>query len=107
MTDDLSPDVAPYKRTAIFDQDSLPAGLRHGHRTKPGVWALIQVLEGRLLYRVLDPLREQVLSPGLPGVVHPEQPHEVEPIGKVRFVMEFYARKPPVGSPHEGPSPLA
>ena len=94
MRDDLPDSVVPYKRTPIFDQDSLPSGLRHEHRTKPGVWALIQVLEGRLLYRVLGSPSEQVSSPGLPGVVHPEQPHEVEPIGRVEFFVEFYRAVP-------------
>lgn len=107
MQADLPADVAPYKRTAIFDQDNLPDGLRHGHRTKSGVWALIQVLEGRLLYRILEPLSEQELSPGQPGLVRPAQAHEVDPLGSVRFFVEFYASKPSAGSPHEGGSPLA
>lgn len=100
MGDSLPPDVASYKRTPVFDQDSLPMGLRREHRTKAGVWALVHVLEGRLRYRVLDPPSEQILSPGLAGVVHPEQRHEVEPIGTVRFFVEFYAKESPVGSPH-------
>lgn len=100
MSDALPADVAPYKRTPVFDQDNLPMGLRHEHRTKPGVWALIHVIEGELRYRVLDPPSEQVLSPSLAGVVHPEQRHEVEPIGKVRFFVEFHAKAQPSGSPH-------
>lgn len=90
MTAVLPAGVAAYKRTPVFDQDSLPAGLRHEHCTKPGVWGLIWVLEGRLRYRVLDPAGEQLLAPELPGVVLPEQRHEVEPVGKVRFFVEFY-----------------
>jgi hypothetical protein len=30
-----------------------------------------------------------VLSPDTPGVVEPEVPHEVEPLGGVRFFVEF------------------
>jgi tellurite resistance-related uncharacterized protein len=89
-----------YRRTPVFDQASLPAGLRREHRTKPGVWALIHVLEGRLLYRVLDPPGEQILTPGTPGVVRPDEPHAVEPLGPVRFFVEFHAAEPPQGSPH-------
>lgn len=92
--------LAPYRRTPLFDQDSLPAGLKREHRTKAGVWALIHVVEGRLLYRILAPREERVLSPGTPGVVAPEQPHEVEPLGNVRFFVEFHAARPPDGSPH-------
>ncbi len=104
MSDDLPEGLAPYKRTPVFDQTSLPAGLRRAHRTKPGVWAIIHILEGRLRYRTLDPAGEQVLSPDLPGIVRPEQPHEVEPLGPVRFFVEFHAA-PDVGDP--APMPWA
>ena len=94
----LPGDLTPYKRTEVFDQNTVPIALRHEHRTKPGVWALIQVLEGRLRYRVPDQQSEQVLVPGLPGLVRPDQLHEVEPIGEVRFFVEFYAAKQIVSS---------
>ena len=87
--------LVAYKRTPLFDQDSLPAGLRREHRTKAGVWALIHVVEGRLRYRILDPLSEEILCPGTPGVVRPEQPHEVEPLGPVRLFVAFYAAERP------------
>ena len=93
--------VAPYKRTPIFDQDSLPAALRNEHRTKPGVWALIHVIVGRLRYRILDPRSEQILTPGAPGVVQPAQTHAVEPLGSVRFFVEFHAAAAPEGSSHQ------
>ncbi len=49
------------------------------------------MLEGRLLYRVLDPLSERVLDPsGAPGLVEPRVPHEVAPLGPVRFQVEFH-----------------
>lgn len=101
MAGELPRDVTPYKRTPTFDQDTMPAGLRHEHRTKAGVWGLIQVIEGRLRYRIIDPSSEQVLSPERPGVVQPEQRHEVEPLGKVRFFVEFYAREQVPGDPHD------
>jgi tellurite resistance-related uncharacterized protein len=86
----LPPDVAPYQRTREFSEATLPAALLSRHTTKPGVWARICVLEGSLRYRILEPVPEEhVLSPGLPGVVEPEVPHEVEPLGRVRFYVEF------------------
>jgi tellurite resistance-related uncharacterized protein len=88
---------APYKRTPVFDQDNLPDGLRHEHRTKPGVWGLIRVIEGRLRYRVIDPPSEQVLAPETPGLIRPEQRHEVAPVGPVRFFVEFYTSEPAIG----------
>lgn len=88
--DELPAGLVAYRRTPLFDQDTMPAGLRHEHRTKPGVWGLIQVVEGRLRYRVLDPAGERMLEPDRPGVVRPDQPHEVEPVGETRFFVEFY-----------------
>ena len=70
----------------------MPAALQRQHTTKAGAWALIHVLEGKLLYRILEPLSETVLEPGKPGVVQPRQPHEVQLAGPVRVYVEFYAR---------------
>ena len=88
----LPDDVAPYRRSPEFDQDTLPAALQREHSTKAGTWALIHVLEGELLYRVLDPPSEQILKPGVPGLVVPQQLHEVERRGPVRMFVEFYAQ---------------
>lgn len=101
-TNVLPAGVAAYKRTPTFDQDSLPPGLRREHRTKAGVWALIHVVEGSLRYRILDPPSEEVLTPANPGVVRPEQPHEVEPIGAMRMFVEFYSDQAVHGGPHTG-----
>ena len=90
----LPSDVVPYQRTGEFSQDTVPSGLRKGHATKAGVWARICVLRGRLLYRILEPQpEEQVLTPDRPGVVEPEVIHEVEPLGEVRFFVEFLRRE--------------
>lgn len=85
--------VAPYARTSDFTESTVPPGLLRSHTTKAGAWGLIHVLEGRLAYRITDPRRaptETVLSPeGEPGVVEPTILHEVEPLGAVRFYVEF------------------
>jgi hypothetical protein len=48
------------------------------------------VLSGSLRYRILGPdPEEHILSPERVGVVEPEVPHEVEPLGEVRFYVEF------------------
>lgn len=85
--------VVPYKRTATFSEASVPAGLLHDHSTKAGTWGLIRVEEGQLRYEVTDPRREptsRVLTPDSePGVVEPTILHRVQPIGAVRFHVEF------------------
>ena len=84
----------PYKATPVFDEVSLPAGLRREHRTKAGAWGIIRVLEGRLRYQILDPASEAILEPGRPGLILPEQPHFVEPLGPIRMQVEFYDHLP-------------
>ena len=97
----LPPDAEPYARTADFTEATVPAGLLRSHTTKAGAWGLIHVLEGRLAYRITDPRRpavEIVLSPdGEPGIVEPTVLHEVEPLGKVRFYVEFLRSAGPDG----------
>ena len=90
-------DVRPYRRTEVFTEATVPAGLLKAHTTKEGAWALIHVLEGQLAYRIKDPRRlasEVVLTPNtLPGVVEPTILHDVEPLGPVRFYVEFHRRE--------------
>lgn len=84
----------PYKRTAVFDEHTLPAGLRKEHRTQKGVWGVIRVLDGRVRYKVLEPESEVILEPGHPGLVLPDQLHLVEPLGSIRMQVEFYNAHP-------------
>lgn len=96
----LPADVRPYRKTDVFTEATTPAGLLRAHTTKEGAWALIHVLEGRLAYRVKDPRRPAstvVLVPGgPPGVVEPTVLHDIEPLGAVRFYVEFH-RRPEAG----------
>jgi tellurite resistance-related uncharacterized protein len=82
-----------YKRTPEFDTESVPDGLKRHHSTKHGVWARIRVIAGRLRYVVEEPLAtERILEPGSDGIVVAEVRHHVEPLGDVRFYVEFYRR---------------
>lgn len=91
MNRELPEGLAAYRRTPVFTEETLPAALRQSHRTKPGVWGAITVVEGRLRLRRLDPPDESVIDPSAPGIVAPEETHEVEPLGPVRFFVEFHA----------------
>ena len=84
----------PYKSTPVFDEVTLPAGLRKEHRTKAGVWGVIQVSERRLRYRVIEPRSESILDPEHPGLIHPDQPHSVAPLGPMRMRVDFYSSPP-------------
>ena len=85
--------MAPYKSTAVFDEETLPAALRREHRTKAGAWGIIRVLEGRLKLLFPDG-RALVLSPGEPGLIQPQETHWVEPVGSMRMQVEFYDAEP-------------
>ncbi|HWD60796.1 MAG TPA: DUF1971 domain-containing protein [Stellaceae bacterium] len=91
MNQPLPPDVVVYRQTPVFTETTLPEGLRRRHQTKAGVWGVIMVTEGQLRFRRLDPPEETVLDPASPAIVAPEEPHEVEPLGPVRFFIEFHA----------------
>ena len=90
----LPQEMHAYRRTPEFTETTIPGALLKAHTTKDGTWALIHVLEGRLVYRISDPMRptfQTVLSPdGAPGVIEPKILHEVEPLGPVRFYVEFH-----------------
>jgi tellurite resistance-related uncharacterized protein len=90
----LSPNVFPYKRTPEFTESTVPAGLLRSHNTKVGVWGKIVVLQGTLLYRILEPeVEEIVLSADPYGVVEPTVRYEVAPSLGVRFYVEFHRER--------------
>jgi tellurite resistance-related uncharacterized protein len=84
--------TSPYRVTPVFDQFSLPAGLRREHRTKPGVWGVIRVLKGNV--RLVNASGATVLGPDCPGLIKPEEPHWVEPLGVIEMQVEFYDSEP-------------
>jgi tellurite resistance-related uncharacterized protein len=91
-----APSLTPYRTTPVFDENSLPAGLRRDHRTKVGVWGVIRILEGELVLTVLDPPGEQRLTPEQCGLILPDQPHFVTPSGPMRMQVEFYQAPPAI-----------
>ena len=91
---DDAPMAMPYKCTPVFNEHTLPAGLRKEHRTKPGVWGVIRVLEGRVRYQVLDPESVLILDADHPGLVAPDVAHAVQPLCPMRMYVEFYKHAP-------------
>lgn len=81
-----------YRRTPVFTEETVPAGLLKDHTTKAGVWGLLHVSSGELEYRV--GARRTTVTPSQPAVIVPEVEHCVRPIGPVRFEVEFLRREP-------------
>jgi tellurite resistance-related uncharacterized protein len=96
---ELPAGLAAVRRTPVFDETTIPPGLGRNHRTAAGVWGVIHVLEGRLLYRTVEPASQQTLDPQHCAVIRPGQLHEVEPLGAVRFFVEFHADPAKAGGP--------
>ncbi len=87
----LPGNVSSYARSPEFTEETVPANLLQSHRTKAGTWAKIVIVQGKLRYRILEPeIEENELSPDSHGIVEPAVPHQVTPIGSVRFYVEFY-----------------
>ena len=84
----------PYRSTPEFDETSLPAGLRRTHRTMDGVWGVIRVTEGSIRYDLEDGSDPILLTPDRSGLIRPQQPHHVEPVGSFRMQVDFYNAKP-------------
>lgn len=84
---------AAYKQTPVFTAETIPSGLRQQHATKRGVWGLIHVVKGTLIYRIHHPFHtEETLDSQTQGIVLPEVQHDVQPSKDVRFYVEFWRR---------------
>jgi tellurite resistance-related uncharacterized protein len=85
-----------YKKTPIFDQQTVPKGFRRAHSTKEGVWATINVLSGRVRY-VVDDIESMAfeLNHQTKGVIAPEVLHHLELTGEVQLYVEFYKDEDP------------
>ena len=89
----MPPSAREYKRTPTFSADTLPAALRADHRTKAGTWARIVVEVGALDYHARG--RVQRLTPDVAGLVEPERPHHVTPVGPMCMHVEFWREPEP------------
>lgn len=83
-----------YKKTPVFNQETIPKGFRRAHSTKKGVWAIIHVLSGKVRYMV-DDLSDQSfdLDQHTQGVIAPQMEHHLEVIGDVELYVEFYTKQ--------------
>lgn len=93
-----------YKRTNVFNEETVPSGLRRAHTTKTGTWGRLTVLSGKLIYRIIGQDRGDghknedrcfLITPGVFGIIEPQAPHQVELLGPVEFYVAFM--RPPEG----------
>ncbi len=85
----------PYRSTPIFTAQSLPAALRKAHNTKAGVWGVLCVLKGSLLYMIEETQESQELHAPQHALITPLQYHYVTPLSDdMEMRVDFYHEKP-------------
>jgi tellurite resistance-related uncharacterized protein len=78
------------RRTPVWDERTMPAGLRRAHRLSAGTWGRVEVHRGALHFRAsTTPELVVELHAGSSQAIPPEVEHHVEPHGAVRFTVAF------------------
>lgn len=78
--------------TPMWDEHTMPEGLRRTHRLARGTWGLIKVDSGQLRFVFRgDPIISVVVDDKGVQAIPPELEHFVQPLGHVRFSIEFFA----------------
>lgn len=85
----LPANVQKYRETNEFNQNTVPKGLLADHNTADGVWGVLRVLEGHLLYTRKNQPAISV-TPHMPSVIFPKEKHHITCDTPVRFKVEFY-----------------
>ena len=86
--------IVPYRSTPLFTNDTLPYGLRRAHSTKAGVWGLLKVLKGTILYNIEETGVCQIVQAPGTVVIQPQQLHSVEPQGDMEMQVDFHHEPP-------------
>ena len=88
---EMPADYTEYRRTAVFDEASIPKALLRAHTTKLGVWGILHVVAGELDYVVLEPERRvTTLRAGAEQIIVTALSHEVVLRAGARFCVAFF-----------------
>lgn len=82
--------AAPYKRTALFTNETVPAALTNDHSTKAGVWGLLHVEAGKLEFIVPSRKSRHLVQSGETHVIEPTLLHRVSLTEGTEFFVEFW-----------------
>ncbi len=80
-----------YARTPDFTDLTIPAELTDGHALGEGVWGVLRVLDGTLLYIAENQPLPLSLGAGDAVAIEPELGHRLQPSGHARFFIEFHS----------------
>lgn len=88
----LPPGLQCYKTSPEFTSATVPESLLTAHSIKAGVWGLLRVQRGRLLYCLdVDPPEKLKVEQGGTAVIAPGALHHVELLDAgTAFLIEFH-----------------
>lgn len=79
------------RTTEVWDEHSVPAGLRRAHRVADGVWGRLNVLTGAVTFVFDDQPHEPiVVLAGSSVVIPPAREHHLVFDGPATFAVEFH-----------------
>lgn len=92
MTLPTLPDGLQLVRTTdVFDETTVPAGLRRAHRVADGVWGRLVVHTGSVVFVFDDdPDHPITVAAGEAVAIPPTRQHHVELTGPATFAVEFH-----------------
>jgi len=83
------------RSTPEWDERTIPAALRRSPRAAANTWARIVVTSGQLNFRAAtDPPLQTVVNASRSQPIPPGVEHQVQPVGSVRFSIDFLAVEP-------------
>ncbi|HUN32910.1 MAG TPA: DUF3565 domain-containing protein [Trebonia sp.] len=84
--------IRPVRSSPEWDEHSLPPGLRRAHQLAVGTWGKLVVRSGALRFSMNGepPLSLELDSDSSAQAIPPGIYHEVEPVGSVRFHIDFF-----------------
>lgn len=80
------------RTTPKWDEHTMPTGLRIAHHLNRGTWGRIVVFQGQLRFVArTNPVTDVVVQPGCAQAIPPDIDHQVQPLGPVRFSIDFFS----------------
>ena len=78
------------RTTDEFTPGSVPKGLLRSHHVAVGVWGLLRVVEGSVVFVLETTGESRTVGAGESQVIEPSVSHHVEPGEGSRFLVEFH-----------------
>ena len=86
----LPPHLHHVRTTPVFDEATVPAGLRRAHQVAEGVWGVLRVHTGTVTFVDEASGESRAVHAGGSQVIPPATPHHVEPGEGATFAVEFH-----------------